>query len=99
LNGRRRGKERCSIPVPNAILALIREWIIKAENDLKTAAHTLTLGVDCPTDTVSFHAQQCVEIEMTASQNEAREECERRHQELRQCTDSKPGFGWKTRSL
>jgi HEPN domain-containing protein len=33
----------------------------KAENDLKTAAHTLKLGRDCPTDTVCFHAQQCVE--------------------------------------
>jgi HEPN domain-containing protein len=28
---------------------------------LKTAAHTLTLGRECPTDTVCFHAQQCVE--------------------------------------
>lgn len=37
------------------------EWIAKAENDLKTAAHTLKLGLDCPTDTVCFHAQQCVE--------------------------------------
>jgi HEPN domain-containing protein len=25
------------------------------------AAHTLKLGADCPTDTVCFHAQQCVE--------------------------------------
>jgi len=32
-----------------------------AENDLKNAAHTLKLGADCPTDTVCFHAQQCVE--------------------------------------
>jgi len=38
-----------------------REWIAKAENDLKNAAHTLKLGADCPTDTVCFHAQQCVE--------------------------------------
>ena len=35
--------------------------VTKAENDLKTAAHTLKLGEDCPTDTVCFHAQQCVE--------------------------------------
>jgi HEPN domain-containing protein len=28
---------------------------------LKTAAHTLTLGDECPTDAVCFHAQQCVE--------------------------------------
>jgi HEPN domain-containing protein len=40
---------------------VLREWLAKADNDLKNAAHTLTLGVDCPTDTVCFHAQQCVE--------------------------------------
>ena len=33
----------------------------KAENDLKNAAHTVRLKTDCPTDTVCFHAQQCVE--------------------------------------
>jgi HEPN domain-containing protein len=46
---------------PDAVITVIREWVVKAENDLKTAAHTLTLGNDCPTDTVCFHAQQCVE--------------------------------------
>ncbi len=38
-----------------------KEWIAKAENDLKNATHTLKLGADCPTDTVCFHAQQCAE--------------------------------------
>jgi len=33
----------------------------KADNDLKNAAHTLKMGDRCPTDTVCFHAQQCVE--------------------------------------
>jgi HEPN domain-containing protein len=47
--------------VPNPVITLIREWLAKAENDLKNAAHTLKLGADCPTDTVCFHAQQCVE--------------------------------------
>jgi HEPN domain-containing protein len=42
-------------------LHVIRQWVEKAENDLKNAAHTLKLGSDCPTDTVCFHAQQCVE--------------------------------------
>ena len=37
------------------------EWVRKAENDLRNATHTLKLGEDCPTDTVCFHAQQCVE--------------------------------------
>ena len=49
------------MPVPNNVIIVIREWRIKAENDLTNAAHTLTLGKDCPTDTVCFHAQQCVE--------------------------------------
>ena len=35
--------------------------MIKAENDLKAASHILKLGEECPTDTVCFHAQQCVE--------------------------------------
>lgn len=41
--------------------AVARQWLQKAGNDLTTAAHTLTLGDDCPFDTVCFHAQQCVE--------------------------------------
>jgi HEPN domain-containing protein len=40
---------------------VIREWLGKADNDLLTAAHTLTLGAECPTDTVCFHAQLCIE--------------------------------------
>jgi len=43
------------------VIAVVRQWVQKAENDLKNAAHTLKLGQDCPTDTVCFHAQQCVE--------------------------------------
>lgn len=38
-----------------------RAWIKKAEGDLKTAEHTLTLKERCPFDTVCFHAQQCAE--------------------------------------
>jgi HEPN domain-containing protein len=37
------------------------EWVGKAENDLKNAVHTLKMGSDCPTDTICFHAQQCIE--------------------------------------
>ena len=44
-----------------ATATVVREWLIKAENDLKNAAHTLKMGVDCPTDTVCFHAHQCAE--------------------------------------
>jgi HEPN domain-containing protein len=42
-------------------ITVCMEWLAKAENDLTTAAHTLKLGEACPTDTVCFHAQQCVE--------------------------------------
>ncbi len=38
-----------------------REWVQKAENDLKTATHVLTLGEEAPTDTICFHCQQAVE--------------------------------------
>lgn len=43
------------------VIEVVRQWVAKAENDLATAAHTLKLGQACPTDTVCFHAQQCVE--------------------------------------
>jgi HEPN domain-containing protein len=43
------------------VIAVVREWVSKAENDLKNAAYTLQMGDECPTDTVCFHAQQCVE--------------------------------------
>jgi len=46
---------------PDAVIQVVREWVMKAENDLTTARHTLGLGDACPTDTVCFHAQQCVE--------------------------------------
>jgi HEPN domain-containing protein len=43
------------------VLSVVRGWIEKAENDLTNAANTLKMGERCPTDTVCFHAQQCVE--------------------------------------
>ncbi|MBI5244305.1 MAG: HEPN domain-containing protein [Elusimicrobia bacterium] len=49
------------MPEGEQIAQVVREWVEKAENDLKTAAHTLRMGGGCPTDTVCFHAQQCVE--------------------------------------
>jgi len=47
--------------VPPDIADLVRQWLQKADNDLKTARHTLLIADDCPCDTVCFHAQQCVE--------------------------------------
>lgn len=43
------------------VIAVVRHWVQKADNDLKTAIHTLKLGENAPTDTVCFHIQQCVE--------------------------------------
>ena len=34
------------------LLNVVRQWVIKAGNDLKNAEHTLTMGEDCPLDTV-----------------------------------------------
>src|SRR4030043_2141050 len=52
---------RCCMSEAEEILAVAKDWVKKAENDLKNAAFTLEMRDDCPTDTVSFHAQQCVE--------------------------------------
>lgn len=49
------------MPERERILSFVCGWVEKAENDLKNAVHTLKMGDDCPTDTVCFHAQQCVE--------------------------------------
>jgi len=42
--------------VDEPTLVVVRGWVIKAENDLKNAAHTLKSGKGCPTDTVGLHA-------------------------------------------
>lgn len=55
------------MPAHDKPAVVAQEWIVKAENDLKNAAHTLKLGADCPTDTVCFHSQQCVEKYLKAS--------------------------------
>ncbi len=47
--------------VSEALLTVVREWIVKAENDLTAAVQILKLGKDTPTDTVCYHTQQCVE--------------------------------------
>lgn len=55
------GREGCSTLVTDKAIYVIQQWVQKAENDFITAVHTLKLGRNCPTDTVCFHAQQCVE--------------------------------------
>ena len=49
------------MPVSEAVLTVVREWILKADHDLTAAAQILKLGKDAPVDTVYFHARQCVE--------------------------------------
>ncbi len=61
LNGLLPIKGKFSMPESDKTAIVAREWTTKADNDLKTAAHTLKMGDKCPTDTVCFHAQQCVE--------------------------------------
>ena len=45
----------------DAVARVAKEWIARAEDDWVTASHVLKLGKDCPTGSVCFHAQQCVE--------------------------------------
>jgi len=49
------------MPEADELLSVARQWVRKNENDLKNAAYTLQMREDCPTDTVCFHTQQCVE--------------------------------------
>jgi len=42
-------------------IKLVRQWVEKAENDLRTAEHTIKLRKNCPFDTICFHSQQCAE--------------------------------------
>jgi len=49
------------MPDLEKVIIVVNEWVDKAENDFKNAAYTLEMGDECPTDTVCFHAQQCIE--------------------------------------
>ena len=46
---------------PPELTIQIRQWVEKAEHDLRNAECVLTLEKDCPADTVCFHSQQCAE--------------------------------------
>lgn len=46
---------------PDDAFEVVGQWVEKAEHDLQNAEHTLRLAVNCPFDTVCFHAQQCAE--------------------------------------
>lgn len=49
------------MPAPSAVNTVVREWVAKAESDLRAAAYLLEPRKDRPTDAVCFHAQQCAE--------------------------------------
>lgn len=53
------------MPDNERIKAVAQEWMAKANNDLRSASYLLKMK-DCPTDTVCFHAQQCVEKALKA---------------------------------
>ena len=55
------------MPGHDLVAEVVRQWVGKAENDLKNAAQALKLGRECPTDTVGFHAQQCAEKYLKAT--------------------------------
>jgi HEPN domain-containing protein len=42
-------------------LEVVRQWVEKAESDFTSAAFLLRLKHACPTDSVCFHVQQCIE--------------------------------------
>ncbi len=46
---------------PDETVKIIRQWIDRAEEDLRNAEYTLTLEESCPFGTVCFHAEQCAE--------------------------------------
>ena len=49
------------MPNPDEVLQIVRQWVERAEEDLRAAEHLLVWQESCPTSTVCFHAQQCVE--------------------------------------
>jgi len=54
------------MPSHEQLAKVAREWILKAEEDLQSAAHLLNVRKGCPTATIGFHAQQCIEKYMKA---------------------------------
>ncbi len=60
LSDRPHSKDGFCMPASDKTIVVVREWVTKAENDLKSAAHLLKMK-DCPVNNVCFNAQQCVE--------------------------------------
>jgi hypothetical protein len=50
------------MPGVDPAVLVVREWVLKAENDLTNAVHTLELAEECPNDTVVetwFRSSSC----------------------------------------
>lgn len=43
------------------LVAWVRQWVSRAEEDFNVARHLLTVADQVPAGAVCFHAQQCVE--------------------------------------
>ncbi len=49
------------MPENTEVIKVTREWVAKAESDLKTAVYTLKVKDESTADTICYHAQQCAE--------------------------------------
>jgi HEPN domain-containing protein len=49
------------MPEADDLHETVRRWVVKAENDLHAVVRILTPELDAPTDTICFHAQQCID--------------------------------------
>lgn len=49
------------LDLDETLLEVARQWVQKAENDLRTSEHLLRLRRDRPNEVICFHAQQCAE--------------------------------------
>jgi len=54
------------MPERKHVVQVTREWVGKAEEDLKAATYLLRSGREAPAGAVCFHAQQCVEKHIKA---------------------------------
>jgi HEPN domain-containing protein len=46
---------------PPDLVAVVRSWVVKADEDLCVAERVLEPADGCPAASVGFHAQQCIE--------------------------------------
>jgi HEPN domain-containing protein len=49
------------MPGRSGAATIARDWVAKADGDLRAAAYLLGIDKERPTDVICFHAQQCAE--------------------------------------